>query len=313
MSYFLGGKPLNTKGIEKVEDVQKAIKSERIINRKASPSDMASVIDSPFIARNTKSKKVKVVKKAKEKEDSDIVEDSDGGEGRGKGRDRPDKDKELAIEFNKHKGHTHFPPGLVVSEKAKAKMEEQQAKIEEKLAEKAEKREEQEGRWTGRTDVLDRWKKWEAKKQAQKDRHLAKWEAKDQRIAQKRAEKLAKLASDPAALEKEKKKYANDDVKERLKRAKYMAQHEARHLKELKKREYDQVRRDKFYNFFGGILGWQKRAIPSVPQETLNDWALSGYGDLGEMDRNLSLILIALAGYLIYSCKKKAAISAKKR
>lgn len=222
--------------------------------------------------------------------------------------------------FRKQKEKTRFPPGLVVSEKAKAKMEEHQAKIDKKVEERAAKKAEQDTRWQGRTDVVERWKKWEEKQQAVKDKILAKWEAQDKKRAEKRVARLTKLAEKPEELEKEKKKMAEKDVKERLKRAKYMDHVEAKQLKALKKREHAQVRRDKIFNFFGGFLGWKKRAIPEIPQKTLEDWGLEGFSDLSEVDTKLSwVIVLALACAVFASTKttsaekEKEVIAAKRR
>jgi len=197
-------------------------------------------------------------------------------------------------------------------------MEEHQAKIEEKVQERAAKKAEQDARWQGRADVVTRWKKWEERQQAVKDKILAKWEARDKKRAEKRAARLAKLAEKPEELEKEKKKMAEKDVVDRLKRAKYMDHVEERQLKALKKREHAQVRRDKVFNFFGGFLGWKKRAIPEIPQATLKDWGLEGFSDLGEVDTKLSLLILLVVGYAVFASTKttpaeKEVIAAKRR
>jgi hypothetical protein len=299
MSYFLGEKPLETKG-KSNEEVKAAIESDaapgateaKKAPEEADVSDIVYGITNRSTKRSIKGqreihkpvRKPAKIAKTKEKE--------------------------------KHKEKTHFPPGLVVSEKAKAKMEEQQAKIAEKQKEKAEKKAEQAARWQGRADVVTKWKKWEEKQQAVKDKILAKWDARDKKKAEKRAARLAKLADKPERLEKEKKKIAEEDVKERLGRAKYMDHVEEKQLKALKRREHAQVRRDKVFNFFGGFLGWEKRTIPNIPASTLKDWALEGFEDLGEIDTKISLVLLALVGYAVWaSTKPKAApaVAAKKR
>ncbi len=215
--------------------------------------------------------------------------------------------------FEKHKEKTLFPPGLVVSEKAKAKMAEQQEKIRKKQLEKAEKRAEQLQRWQNRPGILKKWEEWEAHQQAVRDKILAKWDEQDKKRAEKVAAKLEKLADDPVKLEKEKKKIAEEDAKERLKRAKYMDHIEAKQLKALKKREHAQIRRDKMHNFFGKFLGWEKREIPVIPQATLNDWALEGFEDLGAVDTKMSLLLLLGLAFLLLRAKPQEVVTASRK
>ena len=194
-------------------------------------------------------------------------------------------------------------------------MAEQQEKIRAKQLEKAEKRTEQLQRWQNRPKILEKWEAWEAHQAAVREKILEKWDAQDAKRAEKVAAKLEQLADKPVELEKEKKKIAEEDTKERLKRAKYMDYIEAKQLKALKKREHAQVRRDKIYNFFGQFLGWEKRAVPAIPQATLSEWALEGFEDLGTTDTKMSLLVMALIGYAIYVTTKPklAPVAARKR
>ena len=195
MSYFLGERPLETKG-KSNEEIKQAIESETApgaTEATASRSNPRATTDNVNTAINS------IVANSV----STITE---------KEANRRRREKELAPKVRKdsksekHKAKTHFPPGLVVSEKAKAKMEEQQAKIAEKQREKEAKRAEQGARWKDRADVVAKWEKWEEKQQAVKDKILAKWDARDKKKAEKRAARLAKLADQPEKLEKEKKK-----------------------------------------------------------------------------------------------------------
>jgi hypothetical protein len=311
MSYFLGEKPLETKG-KSNEEVKQAIESETAPgaselkpNPKATTenvNDAIAAIGNSVVFGPSKAE-AHVQHYGRKKPTREKLPISRKGKPK-----KPASPPGLIKRAEKHKAKTHFPPGLVVSEKAKAKMEERQAKIAEKQKEKAAKKAEQDARWQGRPDVVTKWKKWEEKQQTVKDKILAKWDAQDNKRADKRAARLAKLADQPEKLEKEKKKIAEDDVKERLNRAKYMDYVEEKQLKALKKREHAQVRRDKVFNFFGGFLGWEKRTIPNIPASTLKDWALEGFEDLGEVDTKVSLVLLALVGYAIWaSTKSKAA------
>lgn len=304
MSYFLGDRPLDTKGKGKSKQVKQAIESDEApgaSEAKKAKEEIVGAIDDSVVYAWARSSGISAPRELTYAERGIAPKATINIT-----RKDSKSTKKLKISTHgaKHKGKTHFPPGLVVSEKAKAKMEERQAKIAKKQEEKAVKRAEQNSRWHGRADVITRWKKWEEKQQEVKDKILAKWDAQDKKRAEKRATRLVKLAEKPEELEKEKKKMAERDVVERLKRAKYIDHVEEKQLKALKKREHAQVRRDKIFNFFGGFLGWKKRAIPEIPQETLEDWGLEGFSDLGEVDTKLSLLVIALVGYAVFAATK---------
>ena len=64
---------------------------------------------------------------------------------------------------------------------------------------------------------------------------------------------------------------------------------------------------EEVFNFFGGFLGWKKRAIPEIPQKTLEDWSLAGFSDLGEVDPKLSLLILLIVGYAVFASTKTAA------
>jgi hypothetical protein len=217
------------------------------------------------------------------------------------------KDKKpKTIKEVKQKQKTSFPPGLVVSEKAKEKMAKHQAKMEEKRQEKEAKKQEQESRWQTRPKIIEKWMKWEEKQQAVKDKILAKWEKQDEKRALKRSLIEEKHADDPEALKKAKDKHANEDTKDRLYRAEYMARVEEKQLRALKKREHSQVRNDKVFNFFAGFIGWDKREIPNIPASTLKDWTLEGFGDPEADSGGLSLgIILAIAAGLYFLTRKK--------
>lgn len=158
-----------------------------------------------------------------------------------------------------------FPPGLVVSESAKTSMALKKQEIDRKEAEKAEVVRVQGQRWVNRPDVLAKWLAQEQKFLAKKQAILDKWAVKEaQRAAHRKVliDKLAAQGAAPATLEAQNAKLAQEDTVEALQKADELAHCETECLNETVAREKAQVRNDKFYNLFAGLLGWQKRQIP---------------------------------------------------
>jgi hypothetical protein len=166
------------------------------------------------------------------------------------------KDKPLA--------KADFPPGLVVSEAAKTKMQELQTAAKENAAKKEQKKIAQINKWQARTDVMERWQKNAAKFEAKRTELLAKWDAQDRRKAAHRDEVLARLTQNnaaPAAIEAQKLKMAQEDTVEALSRASELAKVETEELAATEKQEKDQIKRDQRFNAWAGIFGWKKRTI----------------------------------------------------
>lgn len=158
-----------------------------------------------------------------------------------------------------------FPPGLIVSEQARLKMEQHKAHVAEVSAKKEQTRLGQQQRWQARHDVAEKWRKLEEKHQAKRQELLAKWDAQDQRKAAHRQAVIAKLTAgnaSPAAVEAQKQKFAQEDTIDALTRTEEIAHHAQRELQDIDRQEKAQIQRDKTYNFFAGMMGWQKRVIP---------------------------------------------------
>lgn len=157
-----------------------------------------------------------------------------------------------------------FPPGLIVSEPAKAAMNQKKQEIDQKEAQKIETARVQGQRWQSRPDVLAKWQAQEQKYLAKKQEILNKWATKEAQRAALRKQIIDKLAAQgaaPAAIDAQNAKLAQEDTVEALHKADELAKLETETLNEVAAREKIQVRNDKVYNFFAGFLGWQKRQI----------------------------------------------------
>jgi len=182
---------------------------------------------------------------------------------------RQEKSPETKLKEEKIKkevaAKTEFPPGLVVSEQARLKMEQHKAHVQEVSAKKEQISLAQQQRWQARHDVAEKWRKLEEKHQAKRQELLAKWEVQDQRKAAHRQDVIAKLTASnaaPAAMEAQKQKFAQEDTVDALTRTEEVVRHAQQELQEIDRQERVQIQRDKTYNFFAGVLGWQKRVIP---------------------------------------------------
>lgn len=168
----------------------------------------------------------------------------------------PEKTKEKELRA-KEAEKTGFPPGLVVSEQAKNKMQEKRATTEAARLAKEQKK----AKWQQRPEVSQRFQQINEKFLAKKQALLAKWEAHDEKKRLHRAQLLAAL--DANAAQQKKLEFAQEDTVEALTRTDEVAKLEVEEVKEVEKQERAQVGRDKRYNFIAGIFGWQKRTIPN--------------------------------------------------
>ena len=161
----------------------------------------------------------------------------------------------------KKKQKTNFPPGLVVSEKAKEKMAKIQIKITEKQTKQAEKKREQQERWERRDDVIQKWEEQEQKQVEETDKILEQWDEEDAIKAEVRQAEI-KEAITPEAQQELEHTYANEDGDGTLQRAEVIAKVEEENLVVIEKREKEQLRRDRVYNFFVIITRKPRREVP---------------------------------------------------
>lgn len=166
----------------------------------------------------------------------------------------------------KTKAKVDFPPGLVVSQQAQQKMDERKNKTQELTQRKEEKRAAQLQKWQSRPDVVAKWKNLAAKFSEKRDSLQKHWEEQDRRKAAQREAVISRLTANnaaPAAIEAQKQQFAQEDTVDALKRADELVSIETQELKEVEQAERAQLRKDKFFNMWAGMLGRQKRQIPA--------------------------------------------------